>query len=189
MALKSKEENTTTELIEIETAPIRDADILNTEYNFDEKIEVASKVATSLKNVIDGQGFAVKLGKDEYVTVEGWETLGTMLGCTPYVEDVEELDMKHPRFGYKATVSIRQGDNILSRASAVAVRDNKQSERPAVYSMAQTRALGKAYRMALGWIIKMAGYSGTPYEEMGEVEKKMKKNNRNGKVIDAEVKK
>ena len=33
-------------------------------------------------------------------------------------------------------------------------------------SMAQTRALGKAYRMALGWIMKMAGYEATPAEEM-----------------------
>ena len=32
--------------------------------------------------------------------------------------------------------------------------------------MAQTRALGKAYRMALSWIVKMADYEPTPAEEM-----------------------
>lgn len=41
-----------------------------------------------------------------------------------------------------------------------------QKDRPSVYSMAQTRALGKAYRMALSWIVKMADYEPTPAEEM-----------------------
>jgi len=32
--------------------------------------------------------------------------------------------------------------------------------------MAQTRALGKAYRMALSWIVKMAGFEATYAEDM-----------------------
>ena len=161
---------TTTEVVAVEqtTAPvIRDADILNVDYSFDDKIEVATKVAASLKNVIKTQGLAVKIGDGEYVTAEGWEVLGTMLGCTPYVEEVVELPSNNPnRFMYKATVSIRQGDSVLSRASAMAERNNMQKDRPSVYSMAQTRALGKAYRMALSWIVKMADYEPTPAEEM-----------------------
>lgn len=150
---------------------IRDADILNMEYSFDDKITVATKVASSLKNVIETQGLAViiknKKGQEnEYVTAEGWEVLGTMLGCTPYVEEVIELPKNGPKFMYQATVSIRQGDVILSKASAIAERNDRQKDRPSVYSMAQTRALGKAYRMALSWIIKMAGYEPTPAEEM-----------------------
>ena len=142
------------------------------------------------------QGFSVEIGKQkqEYVTVEGWETLGTMLGCTPYVEEVVELPMDKPKFGFKATVSIRKGDMILSRASAVAERNNMQGDRPSVYSMAQTRALGKAYRMALGWIIKMAGYEPTPAEEMEEIARKegferaKAKTKKSNNVIDVEAK-
>lgn len=147
---------------------IKDSDILNPEYDFDDKIRVATTVATSLKKVIASQDLAIKIQGNEYVTSEGWETLGTMLGCTPYVESVEEIQLgeKRHQFGYVATVSIRQGDRIISRASAMAERNNNQKERPAVYSMAQTRALGKAYRMALSWIMKMAGYQPTPAEEM-----------------------
>ena len=152
---------------------LRDADILNINYGFDEKIQVATQVATSLKKVIESQGLAVPIGRNSkgepnlYVTAEGWETLGTMLGCTPYVEEVVELpsDNKN-KFMYKATVSIKQGDFVLSRASAMAERNNMQKDRPSVYSMAQTRALGKAYRMAFSWIVKMAGYQPTPAEEM-----------------------
>ena len=184
MAVKKKkttEESVTTDVVVVEQVDhkpmIRDADILNMDYSFDDKIEVATKVAASLKNVIQSQDLAVKIGQSEYVTAEGWEVLGTMLGCTPYVESVEEIptDHKH-KFMYKATVSIRQGDTILSRASAMAERNDRQSDRPSVYSMAQTRALGKAYRMALSWIVKMAGYQPTPAEEMPRF--KQPKNNK-----------
>lgn len=153
-----------------EDITIRDADILNMNYSFDDKITVATKVASSLKNVIETQGLAVMIKnkgqENEYVTAEGWEVLGTMLGCTPYVEEVIELPKNGHKFMYQATVSIRQGDVILSKASAIAERNDRQKDRPSVYSMAQTRALGKAYRMALSWIIKMAGYEPTPAEEM-----------------------
>jgi len=36
----------------------------------------------------------------------------------------------------------------------------------AIKSMAQTRALGKALRLPLGWIVSLAGYKATPAEEM-----------------------
>jgi len=173
MAIKKKNSNeTTNEVVIVEKGHdhkpmIRDADILNMDYGFDDKIEVATKVAASLKRVIQSQDLAVKIGQSEYVTAEGWEVLGTMLGCTPYVEEVVEIPTDHKaKFMYKATVSIRQGDTILSRASAMAERNNMQKDRPSVYSMAQTRALGKAYRMALSWIVKMADYEPTPAEEM-----------------------
>ena len=174
MAVKKKKTNedvTTNEVVVVEQVDhkpaIRDADILNMDYSFDDKIEVAIKVAASLKRVIQSQDLAVKIGQSEYVTAEGWEVLGTMLGCTPYVESVEEIPVDHKhKFMYKATVSIRQGDTILSRASAMAERNKMQRDRPSVYSMAQTRALGKAYRMALSWIVKMADYEPTPAEEM-----------------------
>ena len=169
MAVKRKNEPKN-EVIVVDQEPkqvqIRDADILNMDYSFDDKIEVATKVAASLKKVIQSQDLAVKIGQSEYVTAEGWEVLGTMLGCTPYVESVEEIPTDKPKFMYKATVSIRQGDTVLSRASAMAERNNMQKDRPSVYSMAQTRALGKAYRMALSWIVKMADYEPTPAEEM-----------------------
>lgn len=155
-----------------ENRPMRECDILNVEYNFDEKLVVAEKVAASLTDVIKSQNLAVNIQGNLYVTAEGWEVLGTMLGCTPFVEEVVEMPSDRKGwFGYKATVSIRQGDTVLSRASAMAERNNMQNDRPSVYSMAQTRALGKAYRMALSWIVKMAGYMPTPAEEMPRFKK------------------
>ena len=174
------------DIVPIEPQTLRDSDILNPDYNFDDKITVATKVATSLEKVIDDQGLAVQIGKKPngepnlYVTAEGWEVLGTMLGCTPFVEEVVEIPSdRKGHYIYKATVSIRHNDTVLARAEAIAERNQKQRERPFVYSMAQTRALGKAYRMALSWIIKMAGYEPTPAEEMP----RFKPNN----VVEAEV--
>ena len=93
MAVKKKKEpKKSNEVMVVDLEPkqvqIRDADILNMDYSFDDKIAVATKVAASLKNVIQTQGLAVKIGPSEYVTAEGWEVLGTMLGCNPYVESV-----------------------------------------------------------------------------------------------------
>ena len=198
MAVKKKNEPKN-EVVVVDQEPkpmIRDADILNMDYSFDDKITVATKVAASLKNVIQTQGLAVKIGPSEYVTAEGWEVLGTMLGCTPFVEEVVEITPdKSPKFMYKATVSIRQGDTILSRASAMAERNNMQKDRPSVYSMAQTRALGKAYRMALSWIVKMADYEPTPAEEMPRYKEPVRANGRRAmpdeedeNIIDVEAK-
>ena len=39
----------------------------------------------------------------------------------------------------------------------------------AICSMAQTRAVGKAYRLLIGWLMKSAGYEATPLEEMDGV--------------------
>ena len=35
--------------------------------------------------------------------------------------------------------------------------------------MAQTRAIGKAYRNVIGWVMKLAGYEATPSEEMAKM--------------------
>ena len=95
MAVKKTELIPTEEELQIieepntEAITIRDSDILNPEYDFDDKIGVATTVATSLKKVIQSQNLTINIQGNDYVTAEGWETLGTMLGCTPYVESVE----------------------------------------------------------------------------------------------------
>lgn len=39
-----------------------------------------------------------------------------------------------------------------------------------IESMAQTRAVGKAFRTVIGWLMKMAGYEATPAEEMYDID-------------------
>lgn len=168
---------------------LRECDILNEEYKFEDKITVAEEVATALSNVIEKQQLYQTFGKNQqkYVTVDGWNTLGTMLGCTPYVENVRDVTdifgkgiRKRERF-FEATVSIRKGDTVLSRVSSICsnLETGKENQDDyAIYSMAQTRAIGKGYRSALGWIIKLSGYESTPAEEMIEKQNEMKRVNR-----------
>ena len=142
---------------------LRDSDILSKDYSFKDKISVATEVATTLTEVIQTQGLAVNIQGNNYVTAEGWNCLGTMLGTYAQTEFVEKIEK--PK-GYKARVSIKQGDNVLATAEAIATFGGFQKTPQAVYSMAQTRAMGKAYRMCFSWIVKLAGFQPTPAEEM-----------------------
>lgn len=156
--------------------------ILNPEIPMTAKVSVATNVANCLAPLVREQGLTVKglNAKDkeaEYVTVEGWEVLGTMLGIVPDTRIVEEMKNDKGRvIGFKARATLYQnpqlddgkivGGTVLSTAEAYCTKDDFQKKFFSMASMAQTRALGKAYRMALSWIMKMAGFEGTFAEDM-----------------------
>ncbi|RPD45479.1 hypothetical protein DNI29_19045 [Hymenobacter sediminis] len=108
-------------------------------------------------------------GKD-FVNVEGWQFAGSRLGIVPMVDYL--TDMSTPEeIKYECKVSLYdlQRDKIVG--VGIARCSNKESGKKffadyAVGSMCQTRAIGKAYRNLLGWIIKAAGYEPTTAEEM-----------------------
>ena len=161
---------------------LADYEILNPEIPMTAKVEVASKVANTLAPVVRTQGLVEKgLNKKqpdaEYVRVEGWEVLGTFLGIVPVTTTIAEIKNDKGRIvGYRARATLYQnpiiendeivGGRVIARAEAQANRDGFQKEQFAMESMAQTRALGKAYRMGLGWVMKMAGFEGTFAEDM-----------------------
>jgi hypothetical protein len=73
--------------------------------------------------------------------------------------------------GYEAEVElVKVGTGeVVSRASALCLRDEPRwRDQPeyAIRSMAVTRAAGKAFRLAFAWIMGLAGYEGTPAEEV-----------------------
>ena len=196
MALKTKETEETTLQVEVvedvdqqtqevavvEENTLPDYAILNPEVPMSMKIGVATNVANCLKELVVQQGLVVTgLNQNdksaEYVTVEGWEVLGTMLGIVPDTRIVEEMTNDKGRvIGFKARATLYQnpeikdgsivGGTVLSTAEAYCTRDDFQKKYFSMASMAQTRALGKAYRMALSWIIKMAGFEATYAEDM-----------------------
>lgn len=159
---------------------VRGSDILRPDISMTQQIEIATRVADQLKQILKDRKLVVNMRGNDYVTVEGWNTLGTILGTHAVTDVVEPVDFTQAKFAYRAKVTIKQGDNILSSAEAIATSGGNQREEHQVYSMAQTRALGKAYRMAFSWIIKLAGYEPTPYEEMEAP--RAKPSNRRGPV-------
>lgn len=54
-------------------------------------VEVATKVANALKDVVERQKLYVEIQRGKYVMVEGWNTLGALMGVFPEVVSVEKL--------------------------------------------------------------------------------------------------
>ena len=145
-----------------------DADVLNPMISVANRVIIATRVADALKSVLESQNLIQTISGHNYVTVSGWSTLGTMIGIRVDIVSVEPFPTK-ARFGYKAKVELIDGrGNKVGEGEAIATSSGRQKEEHAVYSMSITRAVGKAFRLSLAWIMELAGYSSTPYEEMPE---------------------
>jgi hypothetical protein len=128
-------------------------------------VEQASTMATALAKVIETQKLYNTIQGKRHVRVEGWTTLGTMLGVLP-----REVSVTEEWGVYTATVElVRMADGaVLSRASAECGDESPWCDRPryARRSMAITRATGKVCRLAFSWIMALAGFQACPAEEM-----------------------
>lgn len=130
-----------------------------------EVIERASRAAEALKGVLDKQGLTQNIQGKAYVKVEGWTTLGSMLGVVPVCTWTREIER-----GWEARVEARTLDGrVVGAAEAQCSRDESRwasRDAYALRSMAQTRATSKALRGPLGFIVTLAGYEATPSDEM-----------------------
>lgn len=134
-----------------------------------EVVEQATRVADALKAVLQRQGMIARISGKEHVQVEGWQTLGSMLGVVPVV--VWTRRVTDPN-GWEAKVEARTLDGrVVGAGEAQCDRAEKRwkdADEYAIRSMAQTRATSKALAAPLRFIVKLAGFSGTPAEEMPE---------------------
>ena len=121
------------------------------------------------KFIMDNKLYTNVQGK-EFVNVEGWMYAGSRLGLTSYTEDVWDISTAD-EIKYKAQVVIVRLEDGMKVGQGFAVCSNKEQGKKyyqeyAIMSMAQTRGLGKGYRMFLAQLIRMAGFEPTPAEEM-----------------------
>jgi hypothetical protein len=136
------------------------------------------KMSKILKDHIVQQKLYTTIVGKNYVHVEGWQFAGGLLGLYPRITNVENLS-NDKETKWKATAEIiRSVDNFVM-SSGFAVCSNKEGRKKsfdeyAVLSMSQTRAIGKAYRNLIGWVMKLSGYESTPAEEMGAEDKESK---------------
>jgi hypothetical protein len=125
----------------------------------------ASEMAGELAKMIEAQRLWDPINGKKYVKVEGWTTLAVMMGVVAREVQTTENDGI-----YTAVVElVRMSDGAcISRASAECGEEKPWCTRPryARRSMAQTRATGKACRLAFSWVMSLAGYEPTPLEEM-----------------------
>jgi hypothetical protein len=132
----------------------------------DETMHLAVDLAKFIK---ENRLFQNIQGK-EYVNVEGWQYAGSRLGILPVVEQVTNMSTD-TELKYQAKVNLLNLRTEQVVGAGFAICSNKEQGKKyyqefAIASMAQTRAIGKAYRNALAWIIRAAGYEPTPAEEM-----------------------
>lgn len=125
--------------------------------------------AGELKKLIIENRLYTNIKGKNYVNVEGWQIAGAFTGLYPVVETVQNIS-EPPMVRYRAEVSLRdkEGNKV---GYGVAICSNREAGKTgfdeyAVASMAQTRAVGKAFRLKIGWLLKVAGYETTPAEEM-----------------------
>lgn len=132
----------------------------------------AKKMANELTNFLEANKLVMNIAGKKYVPVEGWQFVGeTQMGLTNIVANCERVDTADPKVvAYRAMVEVvNQQGTVISRGFAWCSNTEKKKktfEEYAIASMSQTRAIGKAYRNILSWIVKMGGYEATPYEEM-----------------------
>lgn len=130
----------------------------------------ALQVASMLQTFVTERKLTANIQGKNYPLVEAWQFAGSQLGLIPVVKEVKNLSTD-TELKYEAMVEvIRLTDSVvLSRGYAVC--SNKENSKRrfdeyAIASMAQTRAVGKAYRNILAWLMKAAGFEATPAEEM-----------------------
>lgn len=135
--------------------------------------DAMAKMGTVLKSYVVKQKLFTNIQGKNYAHVEGWQFAGGLLGLFPRVVSVENLSSStEVKWMVKVDIINLKTDAVVSTGFAVC--SSKESKKRsfdeyAILSMAQTRAIGKAYRNMIGWVMKLAGYEGTPSEEMHKV--------------------
>lgn len=137
-----------------------------------EKVALATEIADALKDVLDKKQLIKKIpGKNgqytEHVELEGWQFLGSMCNVTAKIQSTERLEDG----SYVASAVVVRSDTgvEVGRGESMCSKSEKRwgyADEYAVKSMAQTRAMSRALRGVLAWVLVLAGYSPTPADEM-----------------------
>ena len=130
-------------------------------------VKEAGEKAQVLAEVVESCNLYATISGRKYLTVEAWQTIGVGYGITARIDWTRELKDG----GWEArAVAIDANAIERSAAECEAGRsdDKPWDSRPAYQqrSMAQTRAISKALRSCLSWVVVLAGYAPTPAEEM-----------------------
>jgi hypothetical protein len=128
------------------------------------------QLASELSKLIKEKGLSSNIQGKQFVNVEGWQFCGASLGLMPIITDTKDLS-NETTIKYMAVCEVRNINTGAVVATGIALCSNAEKTKRyfdeyAILSMAQTRAIGKAYRNLLAWLMKAAGFEATPAEEM-----------------------
>ena len=149
------------------------------------------QLASELSKLIKEKGLSSNIQGKQFVNVEGWQFAGASLGLMPIITSTQDLS-NETAIKYMATCEVRNITTGQLVATGIALCSNAEKTKRyfdeyAILSMAQTRAIGKAYRNLRAWLMKAAGFEATPAEEMDFAKEEAKKPETTAKIIELEV--
>lgn len=142
-------------------------------------VAYAAQVSTAIAGVLDeGNGYTTIQGK-KHITIEGWQSLSAMTGHSVEVEwsrPIEGMENAKGVKTWEARAVVRdQAGRVVASGESMADPNEPGADRKwarggnfSVRSMAQTRAMSRALASRLRYIVQLAGFSGTPAEEMSD---------------------
>jgi len=127
-------------------------------------------LADDLSKFITEQHLSVKIQGKNFVTVEGWQFAGVSLGLVPVIQSIQNLSTVD-EYKYQCSVNLIQVKSGEVVGTGYALCSNKEPNKRsfqeyAILSMSQTRAISRAYRNVLAWLMKASGFEPTPAEEI-----------------------
>lgn len=138
------------------------------------RLEATITLAKQLKDIIIKEKLWTDIQGKPFIIVEGWGALFAMLGLMPRITSVVKLEDGD---GWMAKGELRNSHGDLVSTAVATCGDPK--DKPwnsrsvaAQVSMAETRCVGKMGRTIAGHVVKLAGYTATPAEEMPSTEVK-----------------
>ncbi|MHC1577483.1 MAG: hypothetical protein ACXQT6_02160 [Candidatus Methanospirareceae archaeon] len=131
----------------------------------------AQQKADSLYAIVEKQHLYQEMHGKKYLQLEAWQTLGRFCNLAAFIEWTKPVELWGAK-GFEARAVIKDSEgNTVSAAEAMCMSDEANWKRRPIFqvrSMAQTRALSKAYRSCLSFIVSLVGYAVTPAEEVEE---------------------
>lgn len=133
-------------------------------------INKAQIIANIVSKLIEEKKLYHQIQGRKYVKCEGWTTMGALFNLYPTITDLQK-EKNDKEIIYTATCEIKRPDGHTVTRAISSCNNMERGKRGLaefqIASMAQTRAVSKAFRLCLSWVMALAGYEATPAEEMG----------------------
>lgn len=136
-------------------------------------VAYARQVSGVIASVLEEKSGYVTIQGKRHITIEGWQTLAAMTGHTVEVEwsrpiaGVEPVNGRHA-WEARAVAHDQNGRVVASGEAMASPSESAPWTRNdfSIRSMAQTRAMSRALSSRMRYIVTLAGFAGTPAEEM-----------------------
>ena len=138
------------------------------------QVALATAMANALSGIVEDKELFTMIGGKKHLQAEAWQTVVAFDNANPVTEWCNPIrDDENTVIAYEAKVNIVKGGEIIASGIMACGLDEfpcrgqqGYGKHRAAMSSAQTWAGAKAARTKYAWVVTLAGYSGTPAEEL-----------------------